>query len=320
MGLHGKWIESEPGDPIRGVAKRALRARMEPMWRFLKLAVREPRDEVENVHQLRVYSRRAAAVMEIFADWLPPRRAERMQKHIKRIRKAAGDARDLDVLAARAGSRVARLSDNEAVLLAREFEKRRQEAQRPIEQVYEALKGKRFRRKCRSFIKRVRCRRDQADCDRQFACLARAELGRLVVPYLESAAAELTDPQALHAFRIQGKQVRYAMEVFAGAFDSSFRHDLYPLVATLQDRLGEINDYVTSEKHLALWREQADSDALAAALDSLRRLEHESLASARQAFLVWWTPERRAELRRGFARYVPSESAPQVPPATDLAG
>jgi hypothetical protein len=77
---------------------------------------------------------------------------------------------------------------------------------------------------------------------------------------------------------------------------------------------------VTSEKHLALWREQADSDALAAALDSLRRLEHESLASARQTFLVWWTPERRAELRRGFARYLPGESAQQVPPASDLAG
>ena len=33
----------------------------------------------------------------------------------------------------------------------------------------------------------------------------------------------MSDAAALHAFRIQGKQVRYAMEIFAGAFDEDFR-------------------------------------------------------------------------------------------------
>ena len=59
------------------------------------------------------------------------------------------------------------------------------------------------------------------------------------------------DVQALHAFRIQGKQVRYAMEIFAGAFPPEFREQLYPIVETLQDRLGAINDHVTAQTHFS---------------------------------------------------------------------
>ena len=50
----------------------------------------------------------------------------------------------------------------------------------------------------------------------------------------------------LHAFRIEGKQLRYAMEIFAGAFPPAFRGELYPLVEQLQERLGKINDHATA--------------------------------------------------------------------------
>ena len=90
----------------------------------------------------------------------------------------------------------------------------------------------------------------------------RTALGRLVGAYFTAAQAEMSDAAALHAFRIQGKQVRYAMEIFAGAFDDDFRGQLYPLVVTLQERLGAVNDHVTAQSYFVAWHNDADSVAV----------------------------------------------------------
>ena len=74
MGRNSKWIEGQPDDPIEKAARRALAARLERMWHYLERAVREPKSETENVHQLRVFTRRAASALEIFEAWLPERR------------------------------------------------------------------------------------------------------------------------------------------------------------------------------------------------------------------------------------------------------
>ncbi len=138
--------------------------------------------------------------------------------------------------------------------------------------------------------------------------MARVALARMVVPYLKLAQAELADAEALHAFRIQGKQVRYAMEIFAGAFDEAFRQDLYPLVAMLQDRLGSINDHVTARIYFEQWRSEAEMCSVRQALDMGIVEERQSFETSRQEFLAWWTCERRDDLCRRFGRYVDLES------------
>jgi hypothetical protein len=42
--------------------------------------------------------------------------------------------------------------------------------------------------------------------------------------------------------------------------------------------------------------------------------EQHSLEATREEFLTWWTPQRREDLRRRFARYVQIEIA--APPRT----
>lgn len=310
MGRNSKWIDSRPDDSVRRVARSALAARLERVWHYLELAVWQPQRETENVHQLRVFSRRAAAALDIFAAWLPPRRGRWMQKHLKRVRQAAGDARDLDVLWMRWMDRVEQIPSGHAALLLDQVKRRRREAQRPIEEIHAQLTRKRFDRRTAKFLKRVHARGGEGPGGERFACMARVALSRLVVPYLEAAAAEMADAEAMHAFRIQGKQVRYAMEIFAGAFDREFREDLYPVVATLQERLGTINDHVTARTHLAAWRDEADSCVLRQALESGLEHEQRSFDLARQEFLNWWTSERRADLGRRFARYVPEIAGP----------
>jgi CHAD domain-containing protein len=195
-----------------------------------------------------------------------------------------------------------------------QIKRRRKAAQEPIEAIRKKLARRRFARWTKELLKRLR-RRGAADaCDDRFGCVARVALGGVVRPYLVAAAAELDDAAAMHAFRIQSKQVRYAMEIFAGAFDDEFRKELYPLVVTLQDRLGPINDHVTAQTYFAAWHAEAESCAVRAALEMGIDCEQQSLESTRREFLDWWTPGRREDLGRRFSRYVELECPEQPAP------
>jgi CHAD domain-containing protein len=320
MARNGKWIDSRADDAVQTVARSALEARLKRMWHYLELAVRESPSETENVHQLRVFSRRAAAAMEMFDAWLPPRRGRWMRKQVKQVRKAAGEARDLDVLRMRWTAIGQDLPPDRAVVLLEHVEHRRLAAQRPIEEIYARLLGKRFLRRTSKFLRRVRKSGGEGPSATRFGCLAQRALGQLVGPYLAAAQVPLIDVNALHAFRIQGKRVRYAMEIFAGAFDAPFRHELYPVVAALQDRLGAINDHVVAQAYLVRWREVAESCAIRQALEIGTQHEQQALDASRQEFLAWWTPQRQEDLRRHFARYVQLESPDDQPPRNDDRG
>ena len=57
--------------------------------------------DVEHVHRLRVATRRASAALKLYRDCVGDKPARWMKKWLRKIRRAAGDARDLDVLADR---------------------------------------------------------------------------------------------------------------------------------------------------------------------------------------------------------------------------
>lgn len=312
MGRNSKWIECQPAEAVERVARRALAARLGRLWHFLERSVHDPSGEVEHVHQLRVFTRRTAATLEIFDAWLPKRRGRWLKKQLKRIRKAAGSARDLDVLRIRWTEELGELPASQLALLLEQVKRRRRRAQWPIEDVFHKLSSKRFPRRARKLTRRIGFRGEQAAFHDTIESLARCELRRMLVPYFEAAAADMHDTQRLHAFRIESKHLRYAMEIFAGAFDEDFRKQVYPLVADLQDRLGRINDHVTAEAYLMAWRNETDAPAVQQALEAGIDLEQRALETRRQEFLAWWTCERRQEMFRQFARYVPLETQDQA--------
>ncbi len=313
MGRNTKWIEGQSDDAVDDVARRAIGARLERMWHYLQFSVRAPKSETENVHQLRVFARRAAAALEIFADWLPSRHGQWTQKQVKRVRKAAGEARDFDVLWMRWRERSEQMPAAQSRLLLKHIKRRRREAQAPIEAINRKLVAKRFLRRTSELLDRVRWHGRRPSVNQPFGCMARVALDRLVVPYLAAARAEMSGAEALHAFRIQGKQMRYAMEIFAGAFDAEFREELYPVVAMLQDRLGAINDHVTAQAYLVNWRDATDSRALRQALEMGMQHEQHCFNLSQQEFLTWWTLGRQEDLRRRFIQYVPLAGAGDQP-------
>ncbi len=295
-----KWIEASPAEYTADVAVRGLRSRFASLQYYLVMAACKPEEDIEYVHQLRTWSRRATAAACVFEEFLPPRRARWLNKQLRRIRRASNDARDDDVFAARLAKDSAQ---PDALRLLARVRAHRASAQPPLVDVYRRLSdNRRLEKRLTKLLKRVRWR--GADSERgtpQFGTWAVQRL-RGVVDEFFVASADLTTTEALHQFRIWVKRLRYTMELLGGAFQDALQAEVYPLTVSLQDKLGELNDFTTAQQRLENWIELSTSAEDVAYLQTLLTDAQTRWEQSRTAFFVWWTPERQQQLRERFDR------------------
>ena len=298
-----KWIPGIfPDDGLADVAVRSLESRLGAVQHFLPLAAAAGIDKIDHMHHLRVWTRRAAAAVKMYAPLLPRRRLAWMEKQLKRLRRAANEARDLDVLI----ERLSKQGDEEEIgSPLQELRDRRATAQAPIVTIYDRLKRDgRFDRRIEKLLQRVRPPMTPTGEPQQwrFGDWAHLKLRPCVERFFKAAPVDDADFEAIHLFRIRGKQMRYAMELLARAFPQDFCEKLYPAVEALQDKLGDINDLVTAQVRLGCLLDQTDA---AVRQDELRRLiadDQRRLDEARREFLQWCTPRYLEELWTGFDR------------------
>jgi len=302
-----KWIVAErPDQPVSEIARAAVSARLETVAHYLPLAAESPQEDIEYVHQLRVATRRAMATLSIFRELMPDRRRLKMAKWLKRIRRAAGPARDDDVLSLRLARTAEANPDGGAARLLEDVQLHRQKSQAAIEEVWKRARKKSFQGKIERIVRRIRWRGEGAEPS--FHDAARACLADEWECFETAARADLSSAESMHELRIEGKRVRYAMEVFAAAFPKSFRDELYAEVKRLQELLGEVNDHATAIPRLQEWRRQTEDVSALAALDNLLEEENAALTKSKDAFFGWWSADRIEELRRGFARFLAADS------------
>lgn len=313
-----KWARETPrGTAVADAAVPALKQRLGAVRHFLPLAANQWQRDVEYVHQLRIWSRRSAAAIDVFRMLLPTRRANWLDRQLTRIRKACNDARDDDVLTLRLS---ADRRDRGARSLLKRVRKHRRTAQKPIARISRRLeKNKRFKRRAAALLtKTERKGRRTPWCNVEFGPWADEQIAMMLDDFSCAGAADLSEIDLLHRFRIVGKRLRYAMELLYPAFPPEFRNTLYGDVVEIQERLGRINDYATARVRLSRWLESADSLAESRYLEMLIDREQAALAESQQEFLDWWTAERAGELQVGFARFLPiapGVSAHAVPSA-----
>jgi CHAD domain-containing protein len=75
---------------------------------------------------------------------------------------------------------------------------------------------------------------------------------------------------------------------------------LYPIIETLQDKLGEINDHATAAARLRERLEETDDPEERSHLQLVLDRERAHSGQACRAFQAWWTPRQREALRAGF--------------------
>lgn len=313
MAVPGKWIEGvSPTSSVTEVAARSLQARLAAVQHPLPLAALLAHEDVEHVHRLRVATRRAAAAVKLYKHLLPRRKTAALKLMLRDIRRAAGAARDLDVLA----MRLQAAHGNDLSFVRGEIARHRASAQSEIKSAYDAaMKGGALAQLTYSVVNRVRARRKR-DRKPEYATFGPWARRRFVKParqFFQSQPADLNDYAALHQFRIRGKALRYAMELLAPAFPNSFRKDLYPRVEELQDLLGAINDHVAGIAQLEKWQDLAGTDGERELLGKRADHERDQLQAATEKFAAWWTEERAAKLRRELIGEPVADESPDAP-------
>ncbi|MCS7045318.1 MAG: CHAD domain-containing protein, partial [Gemmataceae bacterium] len=97
----GKWMHDLPaGTRLHHAAQAVLGTRLEAVRDALEPALRNAAADVEHVHKLRVATRRARAALDLFRACLSDPVYRRVKKALRKIRRAAGAARDWDVFLA----------------------------------------------------------------------------------------------------------------------------------------------------------------------------------------------------------------------------
>ena len=321
MKSSSKWIVSDAGTtPVVRVADRTLRKRLLAVWTILPRAC-EPAGDPEQVHQLRVATRRALAALKAFDKLLPAKRRAWFEKQLSRLRRAAGEARDLDVLTSRLThdlqrgsprpSRTATVSAGGQTARSRlvaMLSRQRVVSRQPIRDRYERLLEADWSQRTERLLERLG-RQPLERKQPTFAAYARRRFRPLVGHFFAAADRRIRTAEELHTFRIEGKKIRYILEIFATVFPERVRSRCYAALEQLQETLGDFTDHAAAADRFRRWSRDDAAAAHRDVLERLRRHEQQLANRARKDFAKWWDGDRRLSLRRTFDRTLRRRSA-----------
>lgn len=301
MALQSNWLVVEHGrTPTSRVARRTLRKRLDAVWTTLAAAAGDSPDP-ERVHRLRVATRRTLAAFDAFADLLPTGRRRWFEKRLRRLRRTAGAARDLDVLTDRLG-REPRAAEPRGPgprgRLVAMLSRQRVASRAPIRRLYDELLAEDWHARTERLVDAV----GRRGHDRPFAAHARRRFRPLVEQFFTLADRRLRAADDIHRLRIEGKKLRYAMEIFASVFPAHERARCEEALERLQRTLGEFTDHAAAEERLRRWARDDGAAAARRTIADLRSHEAKAADRARRAFTKWWSPSRRRWLRRTLER------------------
>ncbi len=305
MAASSKWLQDvDTSDPVAHVAQVAIQGRLKAVEQYLPLAAYESHHDVEYVHQLRVATRRARAAVDLFQPVLPKKRSRWLKRWLRRIRRAAGRARDLDVMQDRLSQQVHEC-DTPLISLLGALESQRRRAGKPLRKVCRRAQKKRFSRRWRKLIGRIQPRDSCSLTRGTFGPYAQQALTDTVNAFFaEADRLDAESDASLHRLRIAGKRLRYTIELVVSAFNPTLRKEIYPAVEALQKRLGTFNDHVTAAQFFRRAAHRMSDKHSRQRVESLSREERALADQARREFLDWWNSGQRDWLRRRLLEVV----------------
>jgi len=270
----------EIGTTASEVALAEVR-RLLATWRVHEPGARLGHDP-EALHQLRVTARRLDATLDLFQQQLPTALAH-ARRTAKRVLRALGAARDLDVQLAELGRYCAALPEPERA--AAEPLKARLEAERvrARARMIRALDSAPTRRWLETLSLASAPAASGNDTFGDRAMLVMPERVRRRFRKLRRSVRRLHTKSSMedyHAVRRRAKQLRYAIECGAGMFGKPAEETLRAL-RRLQDKLGAHQDAYMARNRLAALAADPASGLAPATLFLMGRLaEHHAATTA----------------------------------------
>lgn len=232
---------------------------------FEKFLAHEPGtrlgEDPEELHDMRVASRRLRAAMKIFEDALPAR-SRALQDELKHFAGVLGEVRDLDVQLEqlRGWIHSAEPEDREALgTLVSVLENRRVKARKKMLRSLDSKRYERFVDSFERFLRRGPHSRSNAANEPVLAAAPDIIRRRYrKVRKAGDAIGKKSSAEEYHELRKRGKRFRYALEFLSGVYGKP-ADKLIGQMKDLQDVLGDHQDAVVAVEHL---RELSESGEL----------------------------------------------------------
>jgi CHAD domain-containing protein len=300
-----KWVKNVDGErPAAEAAAEILRLRLEYVEQQLPLAAAEYACDIEHVHQLRVACRRSAAALAAFRP-LAKGKAKPLRKWLQKVRRAAGPARDIDVLLQRLWTE-ANDRPCHAYIVAR-LERQRHTVQHGLVEVAEEAQHADRLKSVKHCLKALGKHRKKKTAV-SFNRFAHDALRMVSQGMFEFAEVNQPTVKQLHQLRIASKQLRYSIELFHTAFSQTLRVEVYPLVEEIQSKLGRLNDHATAQVLYQHWLVDLPANERAAQLAQRIVEEFDNTEALRNDFIKWWSPERVGALESYLSELIHPET------------
>jgi len=209
-------------------------------------------DDIELIHQARVASRRICTALGVFKATFPPRKVRRWSKHIQRLIKGLGAARDKDVQIEFVAGKVtdrARGKNKDLPGLKRlllRLRQEREDIQPGVIEVLDQIESTGTLSEILAQTKKIRSRLRKAGAglSRPFVLGQAARDIRKKCNRLLRFQSCLEDAGAIeqhHRMRIAAKKLRYTMEIYKKVFEKRLNNTI-KVVRNVQTLLGDIHD------------------------------------------------------------------------------
>lgn len=284
-----------PEMAVSVAARKILSQLFREVQRHLDAAAHAADQDIENVHRLRISTRRSVAALDVFREFLPANRLQVVTQQLSQIRSAAGTARDLDVMI---------LSQSNASTgsgkLVKQLKKDRKHAQAPIVSTYkQTFSKKSFQKSCKKLLQSL----DRINATHQpsFKEWARLKLAIYVSRFFSQSPGDMSNLRQLHRFRIEAKKFRYILNVMGPALPPKATRKVGPKFRRLQDELGKINDHAVAIARIGALQERGIKIR-----KKIIKRERKRLGESIQEFAKWWTQDTADSVQQRFESLIRS--------------
>jgi CHAD domain-containing protein len=262
--------------------------------------VREDSD-IEHVHDMRVATRRMRAILPVMEHVAQPDAVRKFRKQFKKTASALGDVRDCDVFMDQVSTYLSRLPEEQRDLVKPLTDALHRDRAEARVKLLKELDSKRYAGLKSNFAAFITNHAEQWDTTLRIRDVVGSILWQRYEQLqvhehhinLEDVAAN--DDDMLHQVRIDGKRLRYILELLS----TRFEEHVVPLLKQLkemQDCLGALQDIAVAKEYVATLK--PGNDAEQAALDTYVASREEERARWFAEFPGHW----QALMGQGFRR------------------
>lgn len=249
-------------------------------------------EDIEDVHDMRVATRRIRSIFRLLGPYFKQSAIRPYTDELRRLARALGEVRDLDVLIEDISAFQAALKANKRTDLQPALDALDQQRQLARQALIEVLDSRAYRRFVKDFSKFLTSSGEGVKSPDGVGVVpsqVRHVLPGMIHQRLAAVLAydvviHEADAVTLHALRIEFKRLRYAISLFDDVLGTTIS-DFISVVKDVQDCLGHMNDAATARLKLHSLLDEALIESLAGYIKSLDEKETE----ARANFDQLWT-------------------------------